>query len=51
MTDDRRDQQESMSGKYVARTLFVIWVVVVNVLYYLQFKSLFLARFASLVHR
>jgi hypothetical protein len=30
---------------------FLMWLVVVNVLYYLQFKQLFLARFASLVHK
>ncbi|HEY6467188.1 MAG TPA: hypothetical protein VIY69_14410 [Candidatus Acidoferrales bacterium] len=51
MTNEQRDQLKSAPAKYLAQTLFVIWVVVVNVLYYLQFKSLFLARFASLVHR
>jgi hypothetical protein len=51
MTDEPRNQQKSEGAKYLEQALFVIWVVVVNVLYYLQFKSLFLARFASLVHR
>ena len=51
MTDGQYDQHKSAPAKYLAQTLFVIWIVVVNALYYLQFKSLFLARFASLVHR
>lgn len=51
MTNEQGDQRKSSPAKYLAQALFIIWVVVVNVLYYLQFKNLFLARFASLVHR
>lgn len=38
-------------GRIILQVAFVIWLIVVNCFYYLQFKSLFLARFASLKHR
>jgi glycosyltransferase involved in cell wall biosynthesis len=33
------------------QALFVLWIIVVNVLYYLQFKDLLVSRFAHLLHR
>jgi len=37
-------------GRFLQLTA-VIWLLLVNWLYYLQFKSLLLARLASLKHR
>lgn len=51
MSDEQPNQQRRRPANYVAQGLFVAWLAIVNVLYYLQFKSLFLARLASLVHR
>lgn len=35
--------------KRVAESLFVVWIVVVNVLYYAQFRDLFVSRLGYLV--
>lgn len=48
---DARPKPENRILSYVLQAAFLIWIVVVNVLYYLQFKQLFFARFSSLVHR
>jgi hypothetical protein len=39
------------SSRRFFQFLFVAWLIVVNVLYYAQFKALVLARLASLVHK
>ena len=37
--------------KFVVEVLFVAWVVVVNFLYYAQFRTLIITRFGYLLHR
>lgn len=38
-------------AKPLLEGLFVLWVIVVNLLYYFQFKGLLVTRFAHLLHR
>ena len=43
------------SGPELARKItqgaFVVWVIVVNVLYYVQFKPIFVSRVVPFLHR
>src|SRR5271157_1939412 len=42
---------QTATAKHILGTLFVLWVVVVNLLYYYQFKTLLVAHFARFLHR
>jgi hypothetical protein len=48
---DPRPTPENRVLRYALQAAFLIWIIVVNVLYYIQFKELLFARFASLVRR
>lgn len=39
------------SGARIGPLLFLLWLFVVNLLYYFQFRGLFLSRFGSWIHR
>jgi hypothetical protein len=48
----RKSSKNNMSLTHLLlQVVFLIWLIGVNVLYYLQFKGLLLARLASLVRR
>lgn len=51
MSAFRPISEKSRILKYALQAAFLIWLVVVNVLYYDQFKQLFLDRIAPLVRR
>jgi hypothetical protein len=38
-------------AKLVLETLVLIWALVVNLLYYAQFKALFISRLGHFIHR
>jgi len=43
---------DNAKGRWIILQIaFVLWLIAINFFYYFQFKSLFLARFASLKHR
>lgn len=42
---------KSRAGMRVAQFAFILWLLFVNVLYYLQFRDVFLPRIASWIHR
>ena len=37
--------------KFAAELLFAAWVIVINLLYYNQFKAAFLGRLSHMLHR
>jgi hypothetical protein len=39
------------SNRLFLQIAFVVWLILMNCFYYLQFKALFLSRFAALKHR
>jgi hypothetical protein len=41
----------SSGAKLILEALFLIWAVVVNLVYYAQFKGLLISRLGHLVHR
>ena len=57
MLKDRHDGGNSSQGfgsapsKMIFEIAFAFWVLVVNLVYYAQFKSLILARFGHVLHR
>ena len=42
---------KTATAKPFLEALFVVWVIVVNLLYYMQYKNLMVARFGHLLHR
>jgi hypothetical protein len=42
---------KSRAGIRAAQFAFILWLLCVNVFYYLQFRDVFLARVASRIHR
>jgi hypothetical protein len=48
----QRSRPRSSNGlRTFLQIVFLVWLIAVNVLYYIQFKQVLLMRFASLVHR
>jgi hypothetical protein len=45
------NQAHSNAASRIVQILFVLWLVFVNVFYYLQFRDLLLSLFGSWVHR
>lgn len=45
------NQTKSGPLVHAAQLIFILWLLFVNVFYYLQFRELFLARFGSWIHR
>lgn len=46
-----QNPNRSRAGFRVAQLLFIVWLLFVNIFYYLQFRGVFLARLASWIHR
>jgi hypothetical protein len=42
---------ESRAGFRAAQLLFILWLLFVNVFYYLQFRDVFLSLLAAWIHR
>ena len=40
-----------VGASHVVTIAFVVWLLLINTFYYLQFRGLFLARFGSWIHR
>ena len=45
------DGHKKSTVNVLLQALFVIWVIVVNILYFHQFKDLLAIRFAHILHR
>lgn len=41
----------SARAKIIWETLFLLWAIVVNLLYYAQFKAFFISRLGPFIHR
>jgi hypothetical protein len=42
---------KSRAGFRTAQLIFVLWLLFVNIFYYLQFRDVVLARLAAWIHR
>lgn len=50
MNETERAKSSGMGGR-VGAALVVVWLLLVNIFYYLQFRELFLARLGNWIHR
>lgn len=46
-----RDMSKARAGFRAVQFIFIVWLLFVNIFYYLQFRDVFLARFAAWIHR
>jgi len=51
MSEAPDSKARGKGGARVAAVAFVLWLLLINTFYYLQFRGLFLARFGSWIHR
>ncbi|MGA7914578.1 MAG: hypothetical protein WCA00_05030 [Candidatus Acidiferrales bacterium] len=46
-----QDNNKPRAGLRAVQFIFIVWLLFVNIFYYLQFRDVFLARFAAWIHR
>lgn len=46
-----KNPKESRAGFRAAQLIFILWLLFVNIFYYLQFRDVVLARLAAWIHR